>query len=245
LRDGVATGESRIASDVARSADIPIAAAGGGHLIYMPAAAGVAVITARASQPDTPRYLLSGRRDYSTPRLSPDGKSIAVIEDAGARRFALSIYDAASGVAAASAAMAVSAPPRWTDDSRWVLFPEKSADVWELSWLARDSREGAGKLLTESVPGNSAAVRLRTPGLDAEWDIVSEDGGAVCVTAAGRGVVTTQPAIGVPLVRDACGNAQYDTLGDGSRVVAVYRDPVAAPSRLRFILNFAAELLHP
>jgi hypothetical protein len=229
--------ESRIAADVASAVNgVPIAATGGGHLIYMSAALGDALVTGRFDQPDAIRYLSSDRRDFSQPRLSPDGKSVAVVETNGPRRFALSTYDVVTGARTATIATTAATAPLWTADSRWVLFPDKTGDGWQLLWLSREPREGVGKLLMESA----GIARLRTPGVDAEW---ANDGDCVRVNgpAASRGGDSRLPPA-VLRAFDSCGHPNYDVPSDGFRFVAVYREPVTRPSALRFVLNFAAEL---
>jgi hypothetical protein len=235
LGSGTAAKESRITAEAALAANgTPIAATGGGHLIYMSAASGDGLITGRFDQPGLFRYLSQDRLQFSQPRLSPDGKSVAVVETVGPRRFALSIYDAVTGVRTTTIATTAATAPLWTADSRWVLFPDKTGDGWQLSWLSREAREGVGKVLTES-----SSARLRTPGVDAEW-IVGDDS-CVRVSAGRRGVERPIPsAIASGLATDGCGDSNYDVSSDGSRFVAVYHEPVTRPSTLRYVLNFAA-----
>jgi len=253
VRDGTAAKATKIAAEVGAAANgSPIAAIGGGHLVYAPAA-GVALISASLSRPGMTSYFLPERRQFSLPRLSPDGKAVAVVEAAGPRLFSLSIYDASSGARLATAAMTVAAPPLWTDDSRWVLYPEQDGDGWRLSWLSVEAREGVGRVLTQSSGSDDGrgtrTVRLLAPGVDAQWSIAKANGGDVCVgvTTARRIAAQRLPAALAAGVAadDGCGNANYDVSADGSRLVAVYREPVARPSSLRFVLNFASELRSP
>ena len=294
LRDGVNSGESRISADVALANGMPVAAVGGGHLVYMPPAAGDALIGARVDQRATFHYLVPDRKPFSQPRLSPDGRSVAVIEAVDAQRFSLAVYDAATGTRTTSLEIAAAAPPRWTADSRWVLFPQPAAAGWQLSWLSRDPRDGAGPVLTETIRGEATRgmpiVRLRTPGVSAEWQMPTATGQGACQrvveTGAGRWPDAGEPAaegvsdvvfatggrwlffrqgsallrrevlagnrlgsatvvLGGGLVDGPCGTPNYDVSPDGSRVIAVYRDPVARPSSLRYVLNFAEELQQP
>jgi len=146
--------------------------------------------------------------------------------------------------------MTTAAPPRWTGDSRWVLFPQPAEGGWQLSWLARNPRDGMGSVLTESESHadgrGSTVVRLRTPGVNAEWRLRVARGG-VCAevveqTGAKRRLPPPAVVLAGGIVDGPCGNPNYDVSPDGSRMVAVYRDVVSRPSSLRFVLNFAAEL---
>jgi hypothetical protein len=128
-------------------------------------------------------------------------------------------------------------------------------------------------------------MRLRTPGISADWQVTTAAGGVcasvgeragvlgaafekpapdaseVLLTAGGRwmfyrdgssllrreafrGARPGPPIVVLAggLVDGPCGNVNYDVTPDGTRIVAVYRDPVVPPSSLRFVLNFAAEL---
>jgi hypothetical protein len=292
LRDGVSRGESRISADVALVNGTPVAAVGGGHLVYVPPAGGDALIGARVDQGATVfQYLVPDRKPFSQPRLSPDGQSVAVIEAVDAQRISLAVYDAATGTRTTSTELAAAAPPRWTADSRWVLFPQRAGAGWQLSWLARDPRDGAGPVLTETIRGEVTRgvpiLRLRTPGVSAEWQVPAATGEGECqrvvetgadrwpdasgrreagasdvvLAAGGRWLFFRQgsallrrevlagnrlgPATVVlsgGLLDGSCGTPDYDVSADGSRVIAVYRDSVARPSSLRYVLNFAEEL---
>jgi len=182
---GAAGRETKIAADVARAADgTPIVSVGGGDLVYMPAASDDALIDVRVDQGadrGTLRYLLTELRPFSQPRLSPDGQSVALVQSGDRRRFSLAVYDTATGTPATAAETATEAPPRWTPDSRWILFPRTADGGWQLSWLSRDSREGVGPVLTESIRGDASrrdTIRLQTPGITAEWQMpaVASDG---------------------------------------------------------------------
>jgi hypothetical protein len=248
---GAAGRESKIDADVAHAADgTPIAAVGGGHLVYVTPPSGDALIGGRANGKGPLQYVLSARGSFSQPRLSPDGLSVAVNEDADSQYPSLAVYDVVTGTRIARTTITSLVPPRWTDDSRWVLFPQATEGGWRLSWLSRIPSEGVGSVLTLTESRSranrrgAAAERLRTAGISAEWLITNAASG-VCVNVAepaGTRLRSSSSVLAAGLVDRPCGNPNYDISRDGSSMVAVYRDPVSRPSSLRFVLNFDAEL---
>lgn len=112
-------------------------------------------------------------RQYSWPRLSPDGRSIATVVEAGAQSD-IWIVDVATGTSRRLSQGGVNDNPEWTPDSKHVVFTSnRSGFARTLWWQAPD--------------GSTPAEQLTDSTHDLGPLAVGPDGRTIVVTAAALG----------------------------------------------------------
>jgi serine/threonine-protein kinase len=122
-------------------------AAGGGHLVF--ARGGHARMLVRVDRHGRRTPLLDERRGFRIPRISPDGRHVAVTVDP--RPSQVWVYDLArrSGVPLATQGHSMS--PVWTPDGRQVTYTTNAGHQkgdGELFWRTADAGRAAEQLLT-------------------------------------------------------------------------------------------------
>ncbi|MEW5916625.1 MAG: protein kinase, partial [Gemmatimonadota bacterium] len=155
LLEGVTIKQQAAVADLALSAT--------GTLVYLSGEAGVQLT--EATRDGTMRSIRSESRFYRHPRVSPDGRRIAIAISSD-----LWVLDIAAGTLARLTTTGSAATPEWTPDGRRIAFTAPDRALAGVYWLPWDA----------SAPIEQVAPRLRgstfTPNAEYMITTVPEDG---------------------------------------------------------------------
>jgi Tol biopolymer transport system component len=158
-----------------------------GSLIYVPTrpAPANSLVWVDAEQ-GTTTAISQDRRLYSSPRLSPDGKRLAVVARSREGTFEIWIYDLANGGRKRLGTEADSMNPVWTPDGTRITFASTKTGPSNLYWVAADGSSLPEALLKSefglypaswSPKGLLAYQEMNTAGGQDLW-VFSPDRGA-------------------------------------------------------------------
>jgi Tol biopolymer transport system component len=185
--------------------------------------------------------------DLRDPRISPDGRTIAVGEVGNDNRIGVSLIDVNTGALERLTPPDSGMQPEWTRDGARVVFIRRRGDTIEYVSRSRD-RSSADILLGRRTT-RSALVQF-VPGEPHGWAAMSE------ITASGRLGIFVAPmdsldafrpfAPGTPANRSPSISADGRLLAwasDESGSVEIYVQPITGGARTRVSVNGGAEPL--
>jgi serine/threonine-protein kinase len=149
--------------------DVPVALSANGSLVYQRGGAASQLVS--VDQHGASRVLLDSVQAYSHPRLSPDGKSIAV-EVQGAAGADIWLSDLGGHTTSRLTREGYNNRPEWSPDGRRVMYTSSRDPSNALWWQPADGSANATMLLHQSNPiregvftpdGHAVVYRVDTP----------------------------------------------------------------------------------
>jgi serine/threonine-protein kinase len=147
----------------------PVALSANGSLLYQKGGIASQVVTVGR---DSVRVLLDSVQSYLHPRLSPDGRRIA-IEVAGATGVDIWIWDLANHTSERLTHGGFNNRPEWTPDGRQVLYSSSSRTPADGLWLQPADGSGEARLIVKDTnpiregvmtpDGKTVVYRIDTP----------------------------------------------------------------------------------
>jgi serine/threonine-protein kinase len=112
---------------------------GNGLLVYVPGGDTAKSIPAWVDQDSTIEALPMRAQIYGTPKLSPDGRQLAILVGAG-RKQDIYAYDVATGTSTRLTLKGENRAPVWTPNGKRVTFlrQEREVEKWSISWKSGD-----------------------------------------------------------------------------------------------------------
>ncbi|MDA2930126.1 protein kinase [Acidobacteria bacterium AH-259-O06] len=118
-----------------------------GMLAYLPATKTLDSSLVWVDRKGTEHLLTQEKRDFSGPRISPDGKRLAVTLLDGVRRN-IWIYEITRGILTPFTFEAQNARPLWTPDGKRLTFRSDRTGPWNIYWMPADGSGEAEQLTT-------------------------------------------------------------------------------------------------